>query len=106
MKQFAIAIAAAVMLTGCVNTMTTAAYPAIPPLQPETIPNPPVTDIPLLWQPGHWNWNGAGYEWQPGLYIPRDDHGGTYLPGHWELTNAGYTWVPFQWLGPNPAAVR
>ena len=36
-------------------------YPPVPALISETVPKPPVTAEPLMWQPGHWDWNGSGY---------------------------------------------
>jgi hypothetical protein len=85
------------LLTGC--AVTTAGPPAPPPAPlAETIPNPPVTDVPLIWQPGHWNWTGAGYAWAPGAYVPQDGHGNMFMPGYWQQTTAGWSWVPAHWI--------
>jgi hypothetical protein len=75
-------------------------YPPVPPPPPtaEVIPNPPVTDVPLIWQPGHWNWTGTGYAWQPGEYVPRGTHSNMFMPGFWQESPSGWMWVPAHWL--------
>lgn len=95
----ALALAASVALAGCV-TETTAPFspPPIPPLQTEVLPLPPVSAVPLIWQPGHWNWNGAGYVWQPGLYVPQGTHSNMFMPGYWQQTTSGWAWVAPHWL--------
>ena len=100
MKLAAALIAAAALLSGCAGPEATSAnpYPPVPPLQAETIPNPPVTATPLLWQPGHWSWTGAGYVWNPGRYVPRDGHGNLFMPGYWKQTPTGYVWEHAHWL--------
>ena len=30
---------------------------------------PPVSPVPLVWQPGHWDWTGSSYVWAPGQYV-------------------------------------
>ena len=66
----AVVLLGASLLAGCAtqNTPTAAAnpFPPVPPPMTETIPKPPVSGEQLLWQPGHWDWNGSGYVWQPG----------------------------------------
>jgi hypothetical protein len=73
-------------------------YPEVPPLQAETMPLPPVTATPLIWQPGHWDWTGAGYAWQPGAYVPREGHSNRWMPAHWELIGSTWVWEPAHWL--------
>ncbi len=84
------------MLSGCVPA--TYAPPAVPPPQAESIPLPPVTGVPLIWQPGHWNWTGTGYAWQPGLYVPQGGHSNMFMPGYWAQTTAGWAWVAPHWM--------
>ncbi len=92
-------ISAGCLLSGCVNETTTAGpYSPVPPPRPETIPPPPVTGTALLWMPGHWDWNGTGYIWQPGQYVPRDGHTNMFQPGFWQHTAAGWAWVPAHWM--------
>ncbi len=102
MRQTSIALALAgslALLSGCVTSTTTAfTPPPIPPAQQEIIPNPPVTGMPLIWQPGHWNWNGSGYVWQPGEYVTQAGHSNMFMPGYWQQTTSGWAWVPAHWL--------
>lgn len=86
------------LLTGCATPPAETPPPPVPPLQAEVIPKPPVTATPLIWQPGHWDWNGAAYVWTPGQYIPRDGHGNLYMPGYWSKTTQGWAWQPAHWL--------
>jgi hypothetical protein len=87
---------AVAVLTGCV--MQSAPYPLVPALAVEQMPNPPVTEVPLIWQPGHWNWTGAGYVWQPGEYVPKAGHGGLWMAGYWAQTPSGWAWQPPHWM--------
>ena len=72
--------------------------PLPPPPRAETIPKPPVTEELLVWQPGHWDWTGAGYVWEPGNYVGRDGHGTLWLDGHWVTQDGGWAWVPGHWV--------
>ena len=51
----------------------------------------------LLWQPGHWDWNGSGYAWQPGEYVPAAGHGALFQIGYWQQTPSGWVWVKAHW---------
>jgi hypothetical protein len=58
-----------------------------------------VTTTPLIWRPGHWDWNGSGYVWIPGDYEPLEGHGNMYLPGYWAQTpGGGWAWQPAHWM--------
>jgi hypothetical protein len=92
---------AAGVLAGCAGPAQTSAMatpPPVPPLQPEVVPKPPVTATPLIWQPGHWDWNGTAYTWAPGQYVPRVGHGNLFMPGYWAQTPNGWAWQPAHWL--------
>jgi hypothetical protein len=93
----AAALLSAALVAGCA-TPGAAPYPPVPPLQAETIPNPPVSGVPLIWQPGHWNWTGTGYAWQPGEYVPQGGHSNMFMPGYWQQSASGWTWVPAHWM--------
>jgi hypothetical protein len=70
-----------------------------PPVRVEQIPPPPTSHPELVvWQPGHWHWNGHDYEWYPGRYekrpsttavwvppewVPRGNNEWVFKPGHW-----------------------
>jgi hypothetical protein len=73
-------------------------YPPVPPLISEPIPKPPITAEALMWQPGHWDWNGSAYVWAKGQYVPAAGHGSLWMPGWWSRTQAGWTWVPPHWM--------
>ena len=95
------AFLAAGLLAGCGGeTPATGAnpFPPVPPLVSETIPKPPVTADALMWQPGHWDWNGSGYIWAKGQYVPAAGHGNLWMPGWWSKTEAGWTWQPPHWM--------
>ena len=101
MRHTTIAVALAgglALLAGCASTTTAFTPPPVPPPRPEMIPKPPVTGTPLVWQPGHWNWNGTGYVWEPGEYTAREGHGTMFQPGYWQQTPAGWQWVTPHWL--------
>jgi hypothetical protein len=88
----------ALALAGCaVSTTTTSPYPPVPPPVAEQRPLPPVSPDPLIWQPGHWDWNGTAYTWSPGLWVPREGHGSLWQDGYWSLVNGRYVWVPPHW---------
>ena len=64
-------LGAAWTLAGC--AVSTDSPPApIPAPMAETIPRPPVSPDPMIWQAGHWNWTGNGYVWIPGQYVTAD----------------------------------
>lgn len=88
-------------LAGCAPPapQATSPYPPVPELIPETMPKPPVTADPLIWQPGHWDWTGSGYAWAKGQYVPAQGHGNLWMPGWWSLTPAGWAWQPPHWMG-------
>jgi WXXGXW repeat (2 copies) len=87
-------------LSACtVNVPPASPYPPVPPLTVETVPNPPVSATPLTWQPGHWNWTGSGYVWEPGQYVPREGRGNMWMPGYWARTpGGGWAWQPAHWM--------
>ena len=85
----------ALILAGCIQLPPPA---PIPPPMAEAIPNPPVSPVPLMWQPGHWDWTGNSFVWTPGQYVESAGHGGTWMPGWWQQTGAGWVWQPAHWV--------
>jgi hypothetical protein len=73
-------------------------YPPVPPTRVEIMGKPPVTETALIWQPGHWDWTGAGYEWVPGSFVPRGGHSDLWMPGYWEQAGQAWRWVPAHWV--------
>jgi hypothetical protein len=98
MRKFT-ALLVASLVAGCAQPLQTGAnpYPPVPPVISETVPLPPVTAEPLMWQPGHWDWSGGGYVWARGQYVPAAGHGNLWMPGWWSLTAGGWTWQPAHW---------
>ncbi len=88
-------VAAALLLAGCVAGGPPA---PIPPPMAEAIPKPPVSPVPLTWQPGHWDWTGSSYVWAPGQYIDLAGHGTNWMPPYWARTDAGWVWQPAHWM--------
>jgi hypothetical protein len=103
-RTLAVALLGVTLLAGCATTTTTTTtttavnpFPPVPPPIAETMPKPPVSAEVLLWQPGHWDWNGRGYEWQPGEYVPAAGHGALFQVGYWAPTPSGWVWVKAHW---------
>lgn len=72
-------------------------FPPVPPPREEAIPKPPVSEEPLVWQPGHWDWNGKDYVWISGKWVPRDGHGTMWMDGYWKRSGSDWIWVPGHW---------
>ena len=70
----------------------------IPAPMAESIPKPPVSATPLIWQPGHWDWTGSAYVWVPGQYVTAESHGNSWMPGYWEKATSGWVWHPAHWM--------
>jgi hypothetical protein len=96
-----IAVAGAAV-AGCTSaSRTEGACPSAPALVEETMPKPPVSEQQLIWQPGHWDWNGNTYAWTSGDWLPKPPSGsGMWLEGHWtrEGKSAPCVWVPAGWV--------
>ena len=60
-------------------------YAPIPPPRYEAVPPPPGPR--MVWEPGHWHWDGFRYVWRPGHYIEQHRH-----PRHW--VEGGWIWAP------------
>jgi hypothetical protein len=102
MRKFTMltAVLAVSLIAGCGERKQTDAnpFPPVPPLISEGLPpKPPVTAEPLMWQPGHWDWNGSGYVWARGQYVPAAGHGNLWVPGWWSRSQAGWSWQPPHW---------
>jgi WXXGXW repeat (2 copies) len=86
-----------VVLGSCTTTMRSE-YPVAPPPRTEMVPTPPKSSVPLIWQPGHYDWDGAGYVWAPGQWIERSGHGTLWQDGYWRREDGTYVWVPPHWM--------
>ena len=91
-------VATTALLLGCAQQIGGGnTYPPIPAPLAETVPQPPVSAESLIWQPGYWDWTGAGYTWRPGLYVPAAGHGNLWMPGYWDNSRGDWTWRPPHW---------
>ncbi len=101
LRPLAMCTLLALVLGGCTTVRENAgACPVAPPTQAEIIPKPPVSEVELLWQPGHWDWNGQTYNWRDGSWIPRDGRTNQWLPGYWDRKEmpGPCNWVPAHWM--------
>jgi WXXGXW repeat (2 copies) len=90
----AAALGAVLIFAGCATNGPPAPIPA--PMA-ESIPKPPVSATPLIWQTGHWDWTGNAYVWVPGQYVTAEGHSNIWNPAFWEKTAAGWVWHPAHW---------
>ncbi len=98
LRRAAAMLAAGLVLAGCVAAPPAAPpYPPVPPVRPETLPKPPVSEAPLIWEPGHWDWSGTTYNWQAGAWVPRAGHGTMWQDGYWEKKGDTWSWLPGHW---------
>ncbi len=74
------------------------APPPVPAPQTEVLPLPPISPVELVWRPGYWNWDGSGYRWVPGEYMPRTPQTQMWRQGFWRQDPGGWTWVPPGWV--------
>lgn len=86
------------LLAGCAANPAAPGYPPVPAPLAEQRVLPPVSPDPLIWQPGHWDWDGNSYGWQGGVWVPRAGHGTLWQDGYWTLTGGRYVWVPAHWM--------
>jgi hypothetical protein len=88
------------LLAGCAMPATTVATPPqpAPPIPEEVIPLPPVSEQPLIWRPGFWEWSGADYNWYAGEWEYRAGHGTGWQDGYWALQGGTWVWMQAHWL--------
>ena len=91
------ALALPVLLAACAAT-SPLPYPTVPPLLAERVPAPPRASVPLIWQPGHYDWDGARYTWVAGEWIERSRQGTLWQDGYWRRDGAAYAWIPAHWI--------
>ena len=72
-------------------------YAPIPPPRVEVVP--PAPGPRVVWEPGHWHWDGATYVWRGGHYVGRRPHYGHYVVGAWRWRPrlGQYVWVAAHW---------
>ena len=82
-------------LGGCVVESVNP-YPVLPPPRVEAVPPPPSAVV--VWEPGHYHWNGVGYVWIPGHYVTRMAGMHRWVHGHWANRGGPWVWVPGHWV--------
>lgn len=95
-----ITVGAAVLLFGIGSAIAQPpppTYAPVPPPRVEVVPPAPVG--PVIWQPGHWHWDGYRYIWIGGRYVQRRPHYVHYVEGHWRWAPrlGQYVWRPAHW---------
>ena len=99
MKRWtALAPFSALALVACAASSYYQAYPSVPPPQAELVPTPPRSSAPLIWQPGHYDWDGQVFRWTAGRWVGRAGHGTLWQDGYWERHAGAYAWVPAHWM--------
>jgi hypothetical protein len=68
-----------------------------PPLP--TIDQPPCPEEGDLWTPGYWAWDGVGYYWVPGVWVPPPSVGVLWTPGYWAYAGTVFVFHRGYW-GP------
>ncbi len=92
-----LAAAFALALTAC-TTVASLPYPAVPPLLAERVPVPPRASVPLIWRPGHYDWDGARYNWVAGEWVERSRQGTLWQDGYWRREGSTYAWTAAHWM--------
>jgi hypothetical protein len=69
-------------------------YAPIPPPRQEFVPPPPGGRV--VWQPGHWFWNGHRYIWVEGRYVARHRRPMHWVAGEW-VWRGRWVWIPAHW---------
>jgi hypothetical protein len=71
---------------------------APPPPQSELVPPPPQGVGSVIWQPGHYEWNGVGWTWLAGHYVTAAAGVSAWVPGRWvQSPSGGWMWVEGHW---------
>ncbi len=94
-----LAAGAALALAGCAQRATVGVNPnpPVPALPYDAQPLPPVSSIPLVWQPAHYDWTGATYQYVSGRYIEAPGLA-SWQPGTWIAAAGRWLWVPAHWV--------
>jgi hypothetical protein len=90
------ALCSLLLLEGC--TAVYFPHPPVPQTPAEQVPAPPPSPVVLIWQPGHFDWNGVGYVWIPGQWVDRAGHGTLWQDGYWRRSGETSVWVPAHWI--------
>jgi len=70
-------------------------YPTEPP-PPNQIEQTPPPQLGVIWDAGHWEWNGSAYWWRRGAW--RDARAGSHwVPDRWEQVGNEWHHVAGHW---------
>jgi len=71
-------------------------YAPVPPPRMEQMPPPRPN---MVWEPGHWHWDGYRYLWVGGHYVHIRPQYHRWVGGHWAWMppQGRYVWVPAHW---------
>ena len=72
-------------------------YAPVPAPRVEHVPPPPGPH--MVWEPGHWHWDGVRYVWFGGRYVETRPHYHHWVEGHWVWRphEGHYVWAPAHW---------
>jgi hypothetical protein len=70
---------------------------APPPVRHETVPSPPGARERYAWDPGHWHWDGNGFVWTAGAWLPRPYAGAIRMPGLWVGHDRRWLFIVGHW---------
>jgi hypothetical protein len=90
-------IAPAYLPSSAGTTSTTVIMAPYAPPPPLVETPPPAPSTLMAWQPGHWFWNGARYDWLPGHYVERPLGTVNWMPGYWHQAPSGWVWIEGRW---------
>jgi hypothetical protein len=82
-------------LVACAQTPP---FPPVPTPQEEVVPAPPVSSTQLIWQPGHYDWDGSQYIWTKGQWTEKTGNSTLWQDGYWQKQGDQYVWVPGHWM--------
>ncbi len=102
-RRLAPLVVVLLLLAGCVSItrrQDVNPYPPAPPDRTEIAPLPPVSEDPVIWQPGHWDWIGNAFTWRDGRWVGRAGHGSMWQTGYWSNTTGTWLWMPAHWVSP------
>jgi hypothetical protein len=67
--------------------------PHVPPPPSSKPPKPPLSALPQVLQPGHWEWDTSGYVWQkPHWQVRLTKRPPVWLDGFWEPNGGACVW--------------
>ncbi len=96
--KWLVAGAAAVLVTiGSAAAQPPLTYAPVPAPRVEIVP--PHPGGPVVWEPGHWHWDGFRYIWIGGHYVHNRPAYGHYVEGRWVWGphQGRWVWRPAHW---------